>query len=368
MDTPLKTISAVNALTLSPGDEVRFRNGDTWQGEMLTITASGSSSSPITYSNYSQGSDIAACISGSRPIFGWVEYAAHIYVADLSTGLNAGNFPYGLNQLFGGEQRLPMGRWPNIDANDDGGYSTIDAAPTANQLQDSELPPLDWTGGIAHIKGMRWYILNREIRSSSGTTLSLLNEAGCWNNSCTGWGYFINNHLNTLDAEGEWFYDQSTSRVYMYSALGTPQDGAFEGSVVMSDDDRSWGLVVLGQDLAEHIHDVIIENFQLKNGYRHGIATPTNYRNYEPYNITIQNNTIKDVDGIGINLAAWVYCAFDGADGWRGGHNILVLNNLIDGANHMGIDLYAKNSTISHNTIQNIGLVPNLNASGTWLR
>nr|WP_320009580.1 hypothetical protein [uncultured Desulfobulbus sp.] len=363
-DTPLQTIHAVNTLTLAPGDTVRFRNGDVWQEEMLKITHSGTSDSPITYGSYSQGSSVAPCISGSRPIVGWTEYAANIYMAELSTGVNAGNFPYGINQLFNGDRRLPMGRWPNIEANDDGGYSTIDAAAATNQLTDNELPPVDWTGGITHIKGMRWYILNREIASSSGTTLHLTNAAECWNSSCSGWGYFINNHLNTLDTEGEWFYDGSTSRVYLYSSLGTPANGALEGSVVMTDDDRSWGLVLLGQDLADHVHDVVIENLQLKNGYRHGIATPTNYRNYEPSNITIQNNTIKDVDGIGINLAAWVYSALDGADGWRGGHNMHVLSNLIDGANHMGLNLYAKNSTISHNTIQNIGLVANLNASG----
>ncbi len=37
------------------------------------------------------------------------------------------------------------------------------------QLTDSELPAVDWTGARVHIKGIRWYILNREVVADDDT-------------------------------------------------------------------------------------------------------------------------------------------------------------------------------------------------------
>ena len=55
-----------------------------------------------------------------------------------------------------------------------------------DQITDYELPAKDWTGAVAHIKGMRWYILNRHVTGSSGPTLHLGADAGCWG-GCGGW-------------------------------------------------------------------------------------------------------------------------------------------------------------------------------------
>ena len=68
-------------------------------------------------------------LSGSRTISGWNLHSGNVFVADLDDGDNAGRFPNGLSQVFRGDQRLPIGRWPNLDANQDGGYSTIESQP-----------------------------------------------------------------------------------------------------------------------------------------------------------------------------------------------------------------------------------------------
>ncbi|HAE60488.1 MAG TPA: hypothetical protein DCG54_13540, partial [Anaerolineae bacterium] len=68
---------------------------------------------------------------------------------------------------------------------------------------------------------------------------------------------------------------------------------------------------------------------------------------------------------MGIDLATWVYDAWDGRpDGWRGGYNLVVSGNTITRANSMGINLYSRNSTFSGNTIQDVGLIENLGAAG----
>jgi uncharacterized repeat protein (TIGR01451 family) len=362
-DTAWATVAKVNSQNFQPGDSVLFACGDTWQAEMLTITWSGTVGEPITFGSYPAGCADKPLLSGAQPIDGWSHHSGNIYVADLSAGGNADRFAYGVNQLFRDDQRLPMGRWPNLDAGD-AGYSTIDGQPAGDRITDNELPAGDWTGAVAHIKGMRWYILNRQVTGRSGQTLTLGADAGCWG-PCTGWGYFLNNHLNTLDREGEWTYDAATQRVYFYTTGGAPGNGQVEGSVILKDDDRSWGGVTLGQDLWDEVSHVVVDNLAIGRWFRHGIATPTNLHPYENHDVVLQNNTIFDVDGIGINLATWVWDAGDGRpDGWRGGYYHTVSGNVIERANRMGINTYGRDSTFSGNVIRDVGLVENLGAAG----
>jgi uncharacterized repeat protein (TIGR01451 family) len=363
--TPFATVAQVNALDLLPGDQVLFKCGDTWRADMLVISRSGSDGSPITFGSYPAGCTNRPILSGAQPIAGWTSSGtANVYVADLAAGANSGKFAYGVNQLFRGSVRLPLGRWPNLDTGN-GGYATIDAQPAGDEITDGQLPAGIGAGAVAHIRGMTWYILNRQVTGRSGQTLKLGANAGCWGN-CTGWGYFLNNHLATLDQEGEWYYDAAAQRVYLYSAGSAPADEEIEGSVILKNDDHSWGGVLLGVDLNEPgVSYIVVENLNVRRWFRHGIATPTNHAHAENHHLTLRNNVIADVDGLGINLMAWVWSATDGRpDGWRGGYNLTLDGNLIDTANSMGINTYGRDSTFSNNVIRNVGLIQNLGAAG----
>lgn len=361
--SPFASVGKVNSLALQPGDSILFKCGDVWRADPLLLTQSGTADSPITFGSYPAECTEQPVLSGARAIAGWVPYRGHIYVADLSAGDNAGNFPHGVNQLFRDGGRLPLGRWPNLDAGD-GGYSTIDGQLAGDRLSDDELPAGDWGGAVAHIRGMRWYILNRQITGSSGQSLTVGSDLDCWGGDCTGWGYFLHNHLDTLDREGEWCYDAGSHRVYLYSEAGLPTAGEIEGSVVLRDDDRAWGGIVLGEDLGDAVHYVVVENLELRRWYNNGVSTPTNLHSYENSNLVLRDLAIRDVDGSGIHLGTWVYDAHDGADGWRGGNHITISGCLIERANHRGIDTYAKQSTISDNVIRDVARIENLGVSG----
>nr|WP_243435730.1 right-handed parallel beta-helix repeat-containing protein [Acanthopleuribacter pedis] len=108
---------------------------------------------------------------------------------------------------------------------------------------------------------------------------------------------------------------------------------------------------------------VVIDNLHVTRWYLHGITTPTNYENQEPEGLILRNNTISDCDGIGINLEAWLW-NLGGNSGWRGGFNLSVLNNTITRTNHMGINLYSRDSLFSGNQVSDIALIANLGASG----
>ncbi|MBN1372361.1 MAG: DUF11 domain-containing protein [Anaerolineaceae bacterium] len=374
---PLKTINKVNDLALQPGDTVLFRCGDTWRGEMLRITRSGLAGSPITFGSYPER-DCAnqPVISGAQPISGWVIADAgtpNIYVADLWTGDNAGKFGNGINQLFRDGVRLGIGRWPNIDE-PDGGYSEIDGQPGADQFTDSQLPAVDWSGATAHIKGMRWYILNRQVTGDSDNTLTVGKNLECYNpdineeEPCAGWGFWLDSHRATLDQDGEWYYDDATNMVYLYSTSGSPTNADMEGSVKYIESGNPYlGGIILGRNLQEHISYVVVENFEVSKWFESGITTPVNLRADENYQIVLRNNTIRDVNGTGIRLATWVYDAerfSSGPSGWRGGRYITVSGNTIERANHMGIDSFARLSTFEHNTIRDVGMIANLGQSG----
>ena len=74
-DTPLRTLDAVNALKLSPGDSVLFKRGGIWTGQ-LCIAASGTEEAPITFGSYG---------SGDLPIIqGEGQYSSVIYGENVS--------------------------------------------------------------------------------------------------------------------------------------------------------------------------------------------------------------------------------------------------------------------------------------------
>ena len=317
---------------------------------------------PIRFSSYPEACENRPVFSGAQPVSGWSLHSGNIYVADLSAGGNAGLFALGVNQLFKDGTRLPFGRWPNIDANADGGYSFVDAQPGDRQLTDNELPTVDWTGAVVHIKTIRWLLLNREVTGSSGATLSLSEDIGCRGGSCEGWGYFLNHHLATLDAEGEWFYDEAAHKAYLYSSSGTPEN--IEGSVVLSEDPDNCGAIILGRHLWEHISYVTVENFEVRHWFSNGVTTPVNWETDDNSHVILRNNHVKDVEAVGIRLAAWVWNADNGVDGWRGGHDLTVSGNVIDGANHFGIHTYSYHSLYADNVVKNIGLIENLGKDG----
>lgn len=74
-ETPLRTLDAVNALRLHPGDCVLFKRGSVWTGQ-LRVSTSGTNDAPIIYGSYG---------SGALPLIqGAGQYDATIYGENVS--------------------------------------------------------------------------------------------------------------------------------------------------------------------------------------------------------------------------------------------------------------------------------------------
>ncbi len=362
--TPFASVGRVNALALQPGDHVRFFCGQTWRAEPLSVEESGTAGLPIVFSSEPAGCADRPLLSGARPISGWGLHAGSVWVADLSAGANAGLFPHGVNLLFRGAERLPHGRWPDVEGHPDGGWATVDAQPGGAQITDAELPAVDWTGAVAHVRGMTWTITNREVAADAGSTLTLGHDVSCFNGSCAGWGYYLSSHLATLSREGEWFWDGATNRVYLLAAAGPPAAGEVEGAVVLTDDDRYHGGVVLGRDLYQHVRHVRVENLRVERWYESGVTTPTNLETAENDHVTLRDLAVRDVDSTGVRLATWVWNPASGPAGWRGGSDHLLENVVVERANHFGVDSYARASQLVGVEVRDVGLLAHAGASG----
>jgi len=351
---------------------VLLRCGDTWRGERLKVAVSGAECNPVVFGAYPTGCSPRPVISGAQPIAGWTKHSGSIWVADLSDAQNASRFTVtykdaqgktqtgilGVNQLFRKGSRLPLGRWPNLSPQSaDGGYSTVDGHPDAKTLTDNELPASDFKGAVIHLKTMRWLMVNRVVASSSGTKLSLEADVKCFTGSCVEWGYFIQDHLATLDLDGEWHYDAAAKKVYLVSGGGSP-GSEVEGSVMTAVDTRGEAGVQLG--VGAGVSHVVVENLELANQPHQGIAFPSS-QPAECHHLTIRGNLIHDVDEAGVRLASWV----GGASGtYKGGYELELSGNTIERANGFGIDTYAFRSRFIGNTLRDIGRVQNLGRIG----
>ncbi len=362
---PFRTIEKVNSLNLQPGDTVLFECGGIWRGEKLVITESGTANNPITFGSYPERNCTQKpIISGAYPITGWYKHPTMqaVWVADLEAGENAGKFVYGINQLFRDGVRLGFGREPDItEAN--GGYAEITVQNPDGTFTFNDPDDVEWKDATVHIRSGRSYIINRKIvaeeGSGSGSTVTVNAPLKCVANDCTGWGFWIDGHIKTLDQEGEWYYNYADNQVSLVSYGGDPSGSLIEGSSMLYGDGAYAGGIMLGEQLGDYVAYVVVDNFEISKWFDSGISTPANLYEDEHYQVTLKNNLIQDVDKIGIRLISYLPNT-----GWRGGRYMIITGNTIQRANSMGIDSYAWDSTIENNVIRDVGVIANLGSDG----
>ncbi len=327
--TPWKTIGKLNAImsTLRAGDQVLFKRGEAFDGGIV-VTVSGNSSASIFFGAYGSGN--RPIISGFSALMNWKQVNGNIWECPFWQ-------PTGKESMVmkNGKQQA-IGRYPNRNASN-GGYLVIDSHVGLTQITSSQLPSSpNWTGADIAIRKNRWVIDRSTVTSHSGTTINFI--SGSDNTITDKYGFFIENSPNTLDQDGEWWYDRSRTKLQMYFADNNPNAYTLRGSTVES-------IVTISFQ-----NYLTFDNLTFQGGNQYG------------FNLT--NSSYIKINSCDINLSG-----INAIQGLSSG-NVTVSNSTINDANNNGINLYwnCSNATITNNKVNRTALIPGMsqNSTGTF--
>lgn len=202
---PWQTLNKVNISTFLPGDQILFQRGSTFYGSLI-INQSGNSNAPIIYGAYGTGAN--PLISGFNNVNTWTNLGNNIWestnaVSTLST----------CNMVVIDGINTPMGKFPN-EGTTHMGYiffqSHTNFSITSNSLSGTP----NWTGAELFILKEQFSFSRRIITSQTGNTVSWRDSLKLTND---GMPFFIQNHINTLDQQNEWYYNPTTKKISIYS-------------------------------------------------------------------------------------------------------------------------------------------------------
>lgn len=207
--------AALFSKTLVSGDIVKFKGGNTYQGQHFAKDG-------VTYDRYSAGTN--PVISGSTTLTTWALASGNIYWASVSS-----TQPQSVT-LDGA--LVGMGRYPNT------GYLTYTSHVNNTSISGASVGtlPTTFVGGEVVIRKARFIMDRHIITAQSGTTITY-SSTNFYGNSSNydpdnGNGYFVQNHLDALDQLGEWYYDKVNSRLYMHFGTGTPAGRVVKAATV----------------------------------------------------------------------------------------------------------------------------------------
>lgn len=213
VDQPWRSLArvqaAVDAGALQADDAVLFERGHRYAGSLsLGDKVRGTAGQPIVFGAY--GSGAAPVIDGLRALSGWQALGNGRWRA----ACNDCNATPALLLIDGSTRRLA--RWPNEDEGDRG-YRYFSATNGSTSLTDAAMPAdRNWVGGEVVVRSIDWVLDRLPITSQSGGQLNLGTAASY--QLQVGYGYFIQNHPDAIDREGEWSYDGAERSITLQSA------------------------------------------------------------------------------------------------------------------------------------------------------
>lgn len=216
---PLRTLNKAQAqvrkllLDASGPIHVRVRGGTYYLSSPLTFgpSDSGSPTAPVTYSAY-EGEKVVIS-GGSKVTSEWSIHAGNIMKTNIGSGKDA-------DLLFlDGKQQI-MARYPNFDPSKvylDGYASDAISPERAARWANCS------TGYIRALHNAMWGGNDYKITGKDANNNVQYTWVGDNNRGGGMHGAYrmVENIFEELDAQGEWFYDQSSGDLYFYPPSGT---------------------------------------------------------------------------------------------------------------------------------------------------
>lgn len=301
------TIAQINALSLSSGDSVLFKRGESFYGT-LTPNYSG-----VIYAAYGTGA--APIITGFTTITsGWTDEGGGIYSKVITSEAQT-------NMVTIDGVQYGMGRYPNAT------FLTFESAVSNTSITDNQLTGTpDWTGAEALIYKNAYRIERCVISSHSTTTLNYTIYSGLNTAANSSGNYFIQNDLETLDQYGEWYHDTGTGKFYMYFGAVNPATKTVKVATLNN---------LIKVTTAKT--NITVSGLALTGSIKSGFVAEFNC-----HNLSVQNSSFT----------------FAGADGvYIDGQTATVNNCTFNYCNRISVMTKGTGGTISNNTISNNAVV-----------
>lgn len=403
---PFATIQRA-ANVAQPGDTVFIRGG-TYR-ETVTPAHSGTASAPIIFEPYNGES---VTLSGADAVGGWNVYHGSIFQANQPWDLGAGN-----NQVFVDGAMMNEAHWPA-----GGGDLFHPATATADSITSSvslsgpfggtatatitsaalTQPAGALVGATIHIapgEGWAWQT-GTVIDSQLGQlTYQYTQLNTSYQIPRNGNRFYLTGQLQMLDSPGEWFRDQASGTLYLWTAQSDSPVArdveakhrlyAFELSGLSYITVRGFNLLAASIDTSASSHDITLGNLTAQyvsqatidpNPFADKLAPPTTGILLAGTNIVLRDSTISFSSGNGVALAGsgdTVQNCFIHDIGYAGGDaaavliqgdNNQVLNNTVWNTDRNGItDYFSAGDRIANNIVHDFGLMTS-DAGGiyTW--
>jgi len=315
---PWQTITKMNTVvpSLLPGDQILFKKGDTFYGNLI-ISKSGTLGNEIIIGSYGSGN--LPIITGRKIITGWTLFSGNVYRAPVTDSVY---------MLYCSKKLMTIARFPNtgfLKVNSNSGNSAI----YSNSLTQSAGY---WNGANIRIRTANWSYETKVVSNFSGGVVTY--NSPTQYTATANYGFYFDNKSNLLDVENEWFRNYSDGYVYLYAPGGVNPNGiTVEGMVVRE-----------GIKINQNRHFIKIRDIEFDCFANMGVFVFTSN------NITVTDCIFKRTlnNGVGIN-----------------GQNIIMNNNYFeDNINNAMYGLLINGGEMKNNVFKRTGLHPGYGSNG----
>lgn len=362
--TPWQNISKLNSATFSAGDSIFFKSGDNWTGT-FRMNQSGAAGNPIYIGAYGTGAKPE--INGWKSMGTWTSVGGGIYKTTIGLSSNLQ-----VVEVNGAAQM--MGRYPNT------GMLAYTAKTSTSIIYHTI--PSNLSGGTMIIRNSPWSLGKNTIISISNDTINFNNSTG--DAPVTGYGFFIQNNVNTLDTLNEWYYDGTD--LYMYFGATDPNNYSIKAAsidtLLRTGTNKSYitidGLAFEGANSVGVFIDganTVVKNCTFKNIGDYGIrcsygnsgqiTTNNTFDNcygsaifYDGGSANVRvtkNNFLNTNKIIGSGNLLAIRDIWGDAVCFGSGNYALFDSNYIYGCGHNGVRFSSQYDTVRYNIIGNIG-------------
>ena len=336
-----RTLSRIQSAPLQSGDVILLQAGSIHRGS-ISVNTSG-----VTISKYGDGFN--PIIRGSIQLQSWVNVNGNVWSTSVAQPVT---------HLFCQGNLMTIARYPN-----QGWLRNKVGSGTSITDPDLQRPSGYWVGATAVIRTSGWSYDAVSITAHNSNTINFNPFLYGYNLENYKWGYFMQNKLEELDAENEWFYDPQSGILYFYPPQNSdPNNLLIEASISQKAISLGWATsnVNINQIQFEHFSDVAIEtananNIQVSNCMFNYVGT--SIRHYGR-NSVFSDNNISNTFKVGL----WSLAGPDGGLANTIQNNILTNCAIFPGLGenswgYFGINITGVNSVVRNNRLTNIGYI-----------